>query len=102
MDLYKNHNKFEIKENNGSKLIFQGEKSTTNDYTKNLFNKIESNVKDYQSKNKPKVVPKSKPINPSSKKDPLELIKSLNELKEAGLITNKEFEDKKKELLDKI
>ena len=34
--------------------------------------------------------------------DKLELIKKLGELKKAGIISNKEFQAKKKQLLDKI
>ena len=37
-----------------------------------------------------------------SSDDNLELIKKLNELKKAGVISNKEFQVKKKQLLDKI
>ena len=37
-----------------------------------------------------------------SSDDNLELIKKLNELKKAGVISNKEFQAKKKQLLDKI
>ncbi len=37
-----------------------------------------------------------------SSDDNLELIKKLNELKKAGVISNKEFQTKKKQLLDKI
>ena len=32
----------------------------------------------------------------------VELLKKLGELKKAGIITNKEFQAKKKQLLDKI
>jgi len=37
-----------------------------------------------------------------SSDDNVELIKKLGELKKAGIITNKEFQAKKKQLLDKI
>jgi len=37
-----------------------------------------------------------------SPKDNVELIKKLGELKKAGIISNKEFQAKKKQLLDKI
>ena len=37
-----------------------------------------------------------------SPKDNIELIKRLGELKKAGIISNKEFQTKKKQLLDKI
>ena len=37
-----------------------------------------------------------------SPKDNVELIKKLGELKKAGIISNKEFQTKKKQLLDKI
>ena len=37
-----------------------------------------------------------------SSKDNVELIKKLGELKKAGIISNKEFQAKKKQLLDKI
>ena len=37
-----------------------------------------------------------------SSDDNLELLKKLGELKKAGVISNKEFQTKKKQLLDKI
>ena len=37
-----------------------------------------------------------------SSDDNVELIKKLGELKKAGIISNKEFQTKKKQLLDKI
>ena len=37
-----------------------------------------------------------------SSEDNVELIKKLGELKKAGIISNKEFQTKKKQLLDKI
>jgi len=37
-----------------------------------------------------------------SSDDNVELIKKLGELKKAGIITNKEFQAKKKQLFDKI
>ena len=37
-----------------------------------------------------------------SSKDNMELLKKLGELKKAGIISNKEFQAKKKQLLDKI
>ena len=37
-----------------------------------------------------------------SPEDNVELIKKLGELKKAGIISNKEFQTKKKQLLDKI
>jgi FMN phosphatase YigB (HAD superfamily) len=37
-----------------------------------------------------------------SSDDNVELIKKLGELKKVGIITNKEFQAKKKQLLDKI
>jgi hypothetical protein len=37
-----------------------------------------------------------------SSEDNVELIKKLGELKKAGIISNKEFQAKKKQLLDKI
>ncbi|OEC84395.1 MULTISPECIES: SHOCT domain-containing protein [Methanobacterium] len=100
--LDKDHNKFEIMENSGSKLTFRGERPINKDYTKNIFDKIESNFNEYRSKNKSNDVMESKPANLNSKRNPLDLIKKLHELKEDGLITNDEFEDKKRELLSRI
>jgi len=37
-----------------------------------------------------------------SSEDNVELIKKLGELKKTGIISNKEFQAKKKQLLDKI
>jgi hypothetical protein len=37
-----------------------------------------------------------------SSDDNVELLKKLGELKKAGIISNKEFQAKKKQLLDKI
>ena len=37
-----------------------------------------------------------------SSEDNVELIRKLGELKKAGIISNKEFQVKKKQLLDKI
>ena len=37
-----------------------------------------------------------------SSEDNVELIKKLGELKKAGIISNNEFQTKKKQLLDKI
>lgn len=70
-------------------------------YTKDLFKELESKVKDYQSKNKSEIL-ESHPKNRSTEKDPIDQIKKLNELKEVGIITNEEFEDKKRELLNRI
>lgn len=110
--LIENKNRFEIKTDNGSILKFIGEKPWNVNYTKKLFNELESKFKDYQTTNKPQTLSEpaninmkkdlSKPTNSNTEKDPIEQIKKLNELKEAGLITDQEFKDKKKELLNRI
>jgi uncharacterized OB-fold protein len=102
MVLLKDYNKFEIKQNDGAKITFYGETPDKIEYTENIYNKLESKFKDYQSKNKPKTVPKPDEIVSGIEEDPINQIKKLNELKEAGIITNDEFETKKKELLERI
>lgn len=100
--LLKDHNKFEIKQNNGAKTTFYGEKPKKIEYTENLFNELESKFKDYQSKNKPNSEPKLEKEVFNSEEDPINQIKKLNELKEAGILTDEEFKTKKKELLERI
>ena len=63
--------------------------------------KLSNRVRAQAKKTVSKKVTKAKRMIRSSK-DNVELIKKLGELKKAGIITNKEFQTKKKQLLDKI
>ena len=63
--------------------------------------KLSNRVKARAKKTVSKKVRKAKRMI-RSPKDNVELIKKLGELKKAGIITNKEFQTKKKQLLDKI
>ena len=63
--------------------------------------KLGKQVKAEARKTVSKKITKAKRMIRSSD-DNLELIKKLNELKKAGVISNKEFQTKKKQLLDKI
>ena len=63
--------------------------------------KLSKKVKTEAKKTVSKKITKAKRMIRSSD-DNLELIKKLGELKKAGIISNKEFQTKKKQLLDKI
>ena len=63
--------------------------------------KLSKLVKAEARKTVSKTITKAKRIIRSSD-DNVELIKKLGELKKAGIISNKEFQTKKKQLLDKI
>ena len=63
--------------------------------------KLSQRVKSRAKKTVSKKITKAKRMIRSSN-DNVELIKKLGELKKAGIITNKEFQVKKKQLLDKI
>ena len=63
--------------------------------------KLGKQVKAEARKTVSKKITKAKRMIRSSD-DNLELIKKLNELKKSGVISNKEFQTKKKQLLDKI
>ena len=63
--------------------------------------KLSQRVKSRAKKTVSKKITKAKRIIRSSD-DNVELIKKLGELKKAGIITSKEFQAKKKQLLDKI
>ena len=63
--------------------------------------KLSQRVKSRAKKTVSKKIAKAKQLVRSSD-DNVELIKKLGELKKAGIITNKEFQSKKKQLLDKI
>ena len=63
--------------------------------------KLSQRVKSRAKKTVSKKITKAKRMIRSSD-DNVELIKKLGELKKAGIITNKEFQAKKKQLLDKI
>ena len=63
--------------------------------------KLSKKVKTEAKKTVSKKITKAKRMIRSSD-DNLELIKKLGELKKAGVISNKEFQTKKKQLLDKI
>ena len=63
--------------------------------------KLSKQVKTEARKTVSKKITKAKRMIRSSD-DNLELIKKLGELKKAGVISNKEFQTKKKQLLDKI
>ena len=63
--------------------------------------KLSKQVKARAKKTVSKKITKAKRMIRSSE-DNVELIKKLGELKKAGIISNKEFQAKKKQLLDKI
>ena len=63
--------------------------------------KLSQRVKSRAKKTVSKKITKAKRMIRSSD-DNVELIKKLGELKKVGIITNKEFQAKKKQLLDKI
>ena len=63
--------------------------------------KLSQRVKSRDKKTVSKKITKAKRMIRSSD-DSVELIKKLGELKKTGIITNKEFQTKKKQLLDKI
>ena len=63
--------------------------------------KLSQRVKSRAKKTVSKKITKAKRMIRSSD-DNVELIKKIGELKKAGIITNKEFQAKKKQLLDKI
>ena len=63
--------------------------------------KLSKRVRAQAKKTVSKKITKAKRMIRSSK-DNVELIKKLGELKKAGIISNKEFQVKKKQLLDKI
>jgi len=63
--------------------------------------KLSKQVKAQAKKTVSKKITKAKRIIRSSE-DNVELIKKLGELKKAGIISSKEFQTKKKQLLDKI
>jgi len=63
--------------------------------------RLSKQVKTEAKKSVSKKITKAKRMIRSSD-DSLELLKKLGELKKAGVITNKEFQTKKKQLLDKI
>jgi len=63
--------------------------------------KLSQRVKSRAKKTVSKKIAKAKQLVRSSD-DNVELIKKLGELKKAGIISNKEFQTKKKQLLDKI
>ena len=63
--------------------------------------KLSQRVKSRAKKTVSKKIAKAKQLVRSSD-DNVELIKKLGELKKSGIITNKEFQAKKKQLLDKI
>ena len=63
--------------------------------------KLSKRVRAQAKKTVSKKISKAKRMIRSSK-DNVELIKKLGELKKAGIISNKEFQAKKKQLLDKI
>ena len=63
--------------------------------------KLSQRVKSRAKKTVSKKITKAKRIVRSSD-DNVELIKKLGQLKKSGIITNKEFQAKKKQLLDKI
>lgn len=99
MHLNKDKSQFEVFENNGSKLIFIGEKNTTSEYTEQIFDKIKSKFTEYNQNHPQKI---TKPIQNKSEEQPIELLKKLQELKESGIIDEIEFKEKKKELLQRI
>lgn len=61
-----------------------------------------SSGKNYQSKNTAEITAKPEEIVSENEEDPINQIKKLNELKEAGILTDEEFKTKKKELLERI
>ena len=63
--------------------------------------KLSKRVRTQAKKTVSKKITKAKRMIRSSE-DNVELIKKLGELKKAGIISNKEFQTKKKQLLDKI
>ena len=63
--------------------------------------KLSQRVKSRAKKTVSKKIAKAKQLVRSSD-DNVGLIKKLGELKKSGIITNKEFQSKKKQLLDKI
>ena len=63
--------------------------------------KLSKQVKAEARKTVSKKITKAKRMIRTSE-DNVELIKKLGELKKAGIISNKEFQTKKKQLLDKI
>ena len=63
--------------------------------------KLSQRVKSRAKKTVSKKIAKAKQLVRSSD-DNVGLIKTLGELKKSGIITNKEFQSKKKQLLDKI
>ena len=63
--------------------------------------KLSQRVKSRAKKTVSKKIAKAKQLFRSSE-DNVELIRKLGELKKAGIISNKEFQAKKKQLLDKI
>ena len=63
--------------------------------------KLSKRVRAQAKKTVSKKITKAKRMIRSSK-DNMELLKKLGELKKAGIISNKEFQAKKKQLLDKI
>ena len=63
--------------------------------------KLSKQVKTRAKKTVSKKITRAKRMIRSSE-DNVELIKKLGELKKAGIISNKEFQTKKKQLLDKI
>ena len=63
--------------------------------------KLSQRVKSRAKKTVSKKITKAKRVIRSSD-DNVELIKKLGQLKKSGIITNKEFQAKKKQLLDKI
>ena len=63
--------------------------------------KLSQRVKSRAKKTVSKKIAKAKQLVRSSD-DNVGLIKKLGELKKSGIITNKEFQAKKKQLLDKI
>jgi Short C-terminal domain len=50
----------------------------------------------------PKAEPPAEPAAPPGKPDPYEQLRKLDELRDQGVLTDAEFEAKKKQLLDRL
>lgn len=90
---------FEIIMKDNTQYIFKSDSNLQ--YIPKKFEELQSSLDKYKSKSSTTVKPK--PLtSQKSQQDPINQIKKLGELRDSGLITNEEFESKKKELLNKI
>ncbi len=77
--------------------------NTLKQFVNGFLFRLDAKIEKYL-REKPKRVEKNEEVSQKTKseEDPIERLKKLKELKDAGIISEEEFEEKKKDLLNKI